>query len=148
MTITELMRESRRMKYKHDIQAVYVDYIQRMTIEGKDRREGLGDILRGMKSLAKELKIPVIALGQVTRDVEKRPDKRPRMSDLKESGDIEQEADTIMLLYRDEVYNEDSPDRGIIEILFGKNRHGPVGKIKAAWLGETMQIKNLIGGYS
>lgn len=143
LTITELTREARRLKYNQGIEAVYVDYIQRMKIEGKDRREGLGDIVRGMKSLAKELKIPVIALAQVNREVEKRQDKRPRMGDLKDSGDIEQEADEIILIYRDEVYNPDTPEKGIIELLIDKNRHGPTGVLRNAWLPDTMQIKDL-----
>ncbi len=143
LTITELTREARRMKYNHDIQAVYVDYIQRMKIEGKDRREGLGDIVRGLKSLAKELNVPVVALAQVNREVEKRPDKRPRMGDLKDSGDIEQEADEVLLLYRDEVYNPEEGETGTIDIFIDKNRHGPTGDLKFAWLGETMQIKDL-----
>ena len=142
LTISELMRESRRLKYNHDIKAIYVDYIQRMKVESKDRREGLGDIVRGMKSLAKELDVPIIALAQVNREVEKRTDKKPRMGDLKESGDIEQEADVVMFLYRDEQCYPQSGEKGTIEILIDKNRHGPVGQMKFAWIPETMQIKD------
>ncbi len=142
LTISELVTQARRMKYQYGVQAIYVDYIQRMTTEG-DRREGIGDICRGLKSLAKELEIPVVALAQVNRNVESRTDKRPNMGDIKDSGDIEQEADNIIILYRDEVYNQDSMDGGVMEIALEKNRHGPTGMVKVAWLSQTTQIGNL-----
>ena len=97
----------------------------------------------GLKELARELDIPVVALAQVNRDVEKRSNKRPMMGDLKHSGEIEQEADNVILLYRDEVYHEDSLDRGIAEIIIDKNRHGPVGTVKLAWRGSFMQFGEL-----
>lgn len=143
ITISELMREARRMKYNHDIQAVYVDYIQRIRSGNTDRRLEVSEVVTGLKSLAKELEIPVIALAQVSRTVESRNDRRPRMGDLLESGVIEQEADVVMMLYRDEVYDASTPDKGIIELALAKNRHGQVGILKFAWLAETMQIKNL-----
>jgi replicative DNA helicase len=143
LKITELMREARRMKFTHNIEAVYVDYIQRIKADSENRRLEVAEVVTSLKSLARELKIPVIALAQVNRKVEERADRRPHMGDLLESGVIEQEADVVMLLYRDEVYNENSPDKGIIEILIDKNRHGVTGKIKFAWLAETMQIKDL-----
>ncbi len=144
LTITELMREARRLKYNHDVKAIYVDYIQRVKADSENRRLEVAEVVTGLKSLARELQIPVIALAQVNRQVENRADRRPHMGDLLESGVIEQEADVVMLLYRDEVYNEDSPDQGVIEILIDKNRHGVTGKLRFAWLGETMQIKNLM----
>lgn len=141
ITITELMREARNLKYNHDIQVIYVDYIQRIkSPSAENRRLEVEDVVTGLKTLAMELKIPVIALAQVSREVDKRADNRPRMGDLKESGTIEQEADVVMLLYRDEVYNENTPEHGVIEILIDKNRHGPTGKLKFAWIGDQMKI--------
>jgi len=147
ITIGELMREARQMKFTHDIQAVYVDYIQRIkSPKAENRRLEVADVVTGLKTLARELNIPVIALAQVSREVTKRPDKRPHMGDLLESGVIEQEADVVMMLYRDEVYNEDTNEKGIIEILIDKNRHGPTGKLKFAWIGDQMKIADLQGG--
>ena len=146
LTITELMREARRMKYNHDVKAIYVDYIQRVKADSENRRLEVAEVVTSLKSLARELQIPVIGLAQVNRSVEQRNDKRPHMGDLLESGVIEQEADVVMLLYRDEVYNEDSNDKGIIELLIDKNRHGVTGKIKFAWIAETMQIQDLYTG--
>lgn len=142
LSITELVREARKAKFNFNIQAVYVDYVQRMVTPG-DRREGLGEILRGLKSLAKELHIPVVALAQVNREVEKRTDKRPYMADLKDSGDFEQEADEIIFCYRDEVYHESTPDVGIMELIIEKNRHGPTGTVRTSWLADTMSVENL-----
>ena len=146
ITIGEIMREARQMKFTHDIKAVYVDYIQRIkSPKAENRRLEVADVVTGLKTLARELNIPVIALAQVSREVTKRPDMRPHMGDLLESGVIEQEADVIMMLYRDEVYNEDTPDKGVIEILIDKNRHGPTGKLKFAWIGDQMKIADLYG---
>ncbi len=146
LTINELMREARRMKYNHNVEAIYVDYIQRIKADSENRRLEVAEVVTSLKSLARELKIPVIGLAQVSRQVEQRNDRRPHMGDLLESGVIEQEADVVMLLYRDEVYDDKTPDKGIIEILIDKNRHGVTGKLKFAWLPETMQIKNLAYG--
>ncbi|MCK4843068.1 MAG: AAA family ATPase [Methylococcales bacterium] len=143
ITINELMREARRMKYNYDIKAVYVDYIQRIKSGNKERRLEVAEVVTSLKSLARELEIPVIGLAQVNRKVEERKDRRPHMGDLLESGVIEQEADVVMLLYRDEVYDKDTHDKGIIEILIDKNRHGPTGNLKFQWEGQTMQIRNL-----
>lgn len=143
LTITELMREARRMKYNYDVKVIYVDYIQRVKANSENRRLEVAEVTTSLKSLARELKIPVVALAQVNRTVEQKTDKRPHMGDLLESGVIEQEADTVILLYRDEVYNENSPDSGIIEVLIDKNRHGPTGAILFSWLADTMQVKDL-----
>lgn len=143
LSITELMREARRMKYNYDVQCIYIDYIQRVRAKAENRRLEVAEVVTSLKSLAKELKIPVVGLAQVNRKVEERADKRPGMGDLLESGVIEQEADVVMLLYRDEVYDENSQFKGTIEVLIDKNRHGPIGKLSFAWLGETMQVKNL-----
>lgn len=144
LTITELMREARRFKYTYGIKAIYVDYIQR--IKGskvQDKRLEVAEVVTSLKSLAKELNIPVVALAQVSRKVDERNDHRPTMADLLESGAIEQEADVIMFLYRDEIYNKKTSDKGIIEILIRKNRHGGIGDVRCAWLAKTMQVKNL-----
>jgi len=143
LKITELTREARRMKYNHDIQAVYVDYIQRVHADAESRRLEVAEVAASLKSLARELHIPVIALAQVNREVDKRTDKRPRMGDLVESGAIEQEADVVMLLYRDEVYDPKTSDKGIIEVLVDKNRHGPSGRLRFIWEKETMRILNM-----
>lgn len=144
LNINELIREARRMKYNHGIQAVYVDYIQRIKSGNKDRRLEVAEVVTSLKSLARELKIPVIGLAQVNRKVEEQKDRRPHMGDLLESGVIEQEADVVLLLYRDEVYNPIHGEKGTIEVLIDKNRHGVTGQMTFAWLPETMQIKDLL----
>ncbi len=149
LKITELMREARRMKYNHNIKAIYVDYIQRIKgSKSQDRRLEVAEVVTGLKTLARELEIPVIGLAQVNRSVEAKTDKRPHMGDLLESGVIEQEADVVMLLYRDEVYNLDSNDKGIIEVLIDKNRHGATGRLRLAWLPETMEVRDLVDNYN
>ena len=148
ITISQLMREARRIKFNKGIEIIFVDYIQRIgSPQSENRRLEVSDVVKGLKTLARELEVPVVALGQVKREVDTRTDKRPRMADLLESGVIEQEADLVMLLYRDEVYYPDSPDKGILEGIIDKNRHGPIGVLKFAWIGEFMQVKNLYRGF-
>jgi replicative DNA helicase len=145
-SLSELCRIARKWKHQHGIKAIYVDYLQRLQAD-KDREnksERVGDITKGLKSLARDLDISVIALAQVKREVEGRTNKRPRMADLSDSGDIEKEADEVLLLYRDEVYNADTPDKGIAEVLIDKNRHGPATFIKCAFHGPTMTFSNLV----
>lgn len=143
--IQDLMIQARKWKREHDIKVLFVDYIQRLKggTPSMPRQEQVADIAVGLKSIAKELKIPVVALAQVNREVEKRPNKRPGMSDLKDSGAIEQEADGIAFIYRDEVYHEDTKDKGIAEIIWTKNRHGPIGTIRAQWLGRYATFQDL-----
>lgn len=145
MSIADVQRAARRWKQRHDIKVLWVDYIQR--IKGNDprarRHEQVAEVAAGLKDIARELKIPVVALGQVGRDVEKRTDKRPNMGDLSDSSEIEKEADQILMLYRDEVYNQDTQDTGVAELNVEKNRHGPTGTIRVAWLPETMRFRDL-----
>lgn len=144
ITISELMAHARRMKFDYDIKALYVDYVQRIKSGGTSSRvDEMRIVCEGLKEIAKELDIPVVALAQVNREVEKRTNKRPRMGDLKESGAIEQEADVVMLLYRDEVYDEKSPDKGTAEIIIDKARHGRTGTVYAAWKGQFLEFANL-----
>jgi len=143
-TIIDVVRQTRKWKREHDIKGIYLDYIQRMRgPKGMKRHEQVEEIVRGLKELAKELDIAVIALAQVNRDVEKRSDKRPHMADLRDSGAIEQEADNVMMLYRDEVYNENTRATGVAEINIEKNRHGRTGFIKIEWRAEQMVFMNL-----
>ena len=137
-SLAYIMRRAREWKYKHGIRALFVDYLQLVqTAEGRETRsEKLGAITKGLRTLAKELKIPIISLAQLNRSLEDRSDKRPLLSDLRDSGEIEQDADTVMLLYRDEIYNEDSQDKGMAEIIIRKQRDGPLGTVYATWLGQ------------
>ncbi|NID06630.1 replicative DNA helicase [Luteibacter jiangsuensis] len=145
VTITDVQRQARRWKQEHNIGVLWVDYIQR--IRGSDRRarkhEQVAEVAAGLKDIARELDIPVVALAQVSREVEKRvKDLRPNMGDLSDSSEIEKEADQILMLYRDEVYHPDTPDKGLAEILIEKNRHGPTGLVRAQWIPETMKFSD------
>jgi replicative DNA helicase len=143
-SLAYIVRRTREWKYKYKINALFVDYIQLVqTAEGRETRsEKLGAVSRGLKALAKELQISVIALAQLNRSLEDRSDKRPLLSDLRDSGEIEQDADVVLMLYRDEVYNEDSQDKGMAEIIVRKQRDGPLGTVHAAWLGQYCLFEN------
>lgn len=143
--MSEIESVARKVKAERGCNAIYLDYLQRIKHENPSlpKHEQVGDIAMRLKELARELDVPVVALAQVSRKCEDRTDKRPQMGDIKDSGTVEQEADSILTLYRDEVYNDDSPDRGICEIDFKKNRHGGTGVVRAAWIPKTMQFKNL-----
>src|SRR3546814_1020875 len=127
---------------------VIIDYIQLMSASGggENRATEISEISRSLKSRAKELNCPVVALSQLNRSLEQRPNKRPVMSDLRESGAIEQDADLILFIYRDEVYNPDSPDKGTAEIIVGKQRNGPIGTVRLTFQGSSTRFLNFTSG--
>lgn len=143
---TEMRARARRLKREHGLGLIVVDYLQLMQVPGfkENRTAEISEISRSLKSMAKELGVPVVALSQLNRSLEQRPNKRPVMSDLRESGAIEQDADIIVFIYRDEVYNDDSPEKGIAEIIIGKQRNGPIGTVKLTFLGKYTRFENYI----
>jgi replicative DNA helicase len=148
ISVLEMRAKCRRLKTEHDIGLVVVDYLQLMQgRKSAERREQeISEISRSLKAMAKELHVPVVALSQLNRGLENRPDKRPKLSDLRESGAIEQDADIICFIYRDEVYNqaEDNPQKGIAEVIIGKQRNGPTGKVELTFLKEYTTFENYI----
>jgi replicative DNA helicase len=146
LTPTEVRARARRLKREHGLGLIVVDYLQLMQVAGtvENRATEISEISRSLKALAKELEVPVIALSQLNRSVEQRQDKRPVMSDLRESGAIEQDADVIMFIYREEVYERDTPRKGIADIIIAKQRNGPVGDFRLTFLGEFTKFENLI----
>jgi len=148
LTPIEVRSRARRLMREHgQLGLIVLDYLQLMQspASGDNRVQQISDISRSLKALAKELHVPVIALSQLNRNLEQRPNKRPVMSDLRESGAIEQDADLIVFVYRDEVYNEDSPDKGIAEIIIGKQRNGPLGTVRLTFLGQFTRFENFAG---
>jgi replicative DNA helicase len=147
ISISELRSKCRKYKLEHDLKLVIIDYLQLMTGSGgrasDSRQQEISDISRSLKALARELGVPVVALSQLSRAVEQRPDHRPMLSDLRESGAIEQDADVVMFIYRDDYYNKDTDLKGISEIIIAKQRNGPVGTIQLAWLAEYTKFANL-----
>lgn len=144
---TEVRARARRLKREHgDLALIVLDYLQLMQVPGnsENRATEISAISRALKALAKELKVPVVALSQLNRSLEQRPNKRPVMSDLRESGAIEQDADLIVFIYRDEVYHEDSKDKGVAEIIIGKQRNGPIGTTRLTFLGKYTKFENYI----
>ncbi|QMT48727.1 replicative DNA helicase [Neisseria bacilliformis] len=146
LTALELRARARRLarQFNGRLGLIVIDYLQLMESSGRtdNRAAALGEISRSLKSLAKELQVPIIALSQLSRSVEQRTDKRPMMSDLRESGAIEQDADLIMFMYRDEYYNPESQMKGLAECIIGKHRNGPVGKIHLTWMGQFTKFDN------
>ena len=149
LTPTEVRSRVRRVMREHgELGMVMVDYLQLMQVAGSSegRTAEISEISRSLKAIAKEFQCPMVALSQLNRSLEQRPNKRPVNSDLRESGAIEQDADVIMFIYRDEVYNEESPDKGVAEIIIGKQRNGPIGICRLAFIGQYTRFENLARG--
>ena len=147
ISISELRSKCRKYKLEHDLKLIIIDYLQLMSGSGgrasDSRQQEISDISRSLKGLARELNVPVIALSQLSRAVEQRPDHRPMLSDLRESGAIEQDADVVMFIYRDDYYNKDTEDKGIAEIIIAKQRNGPIGTVNLVWLPEYTKFANM-----
>jgi replicative DNA helicase len=145
LTVMEIRAKARRLKARHGLGLIIIDYLQLMSgrHNSESRQVEISEISRGLKILARELQIPVVALSQLSRQLESRADKRPMLSDLRESGSIEQDADVVLFLYRDEVYNPDSADRGTAEIIVSKHRNGPTGYTKLAFLDHYTRFANM-----
>ena len=145
ISISELRSKCRKFKLEHDLKMIIIDYLQLMSGSGRSdsRQQEISDISRSLKSVARELNVPVLALSQLSRAVEQRPDHRPMMSDLRESGAIEQDADVVMFIYRDDYYNKETDRKGISEIIIAKQRNGPIGTVELAWLPQYTKFANL-----
>jgi replicative DNA helicase len=143
---TEIRARARRLHREHGLGLIIIDYLQLMQVEGskENRATEISEISRSLKALAKELEVPVIALSQLNRSVEQRADKRPVMSDLRESGAIEQDADLIVFIYREEVYNQDTPRKGIADIAIAKQRNGPIGDFPLTFVGRYTKFENWV----
>lgn len=144
ISISELRSKCRKYKLEHDLKLVIIDYLQLMSGSGKgdSRQQEISDISRSLKQVARELNVPVLALSQLSRQVEQRPEHRPMLSDLRESGAIEQDADVVMFIYRDDYYNKDTDKKGIAEIIIAKQRNGPIGTVELAWLPEYTRFED------
>ena len=146
ITLPEFRSKARKYKLDADIKVIFIDYLQLMAGNGRageNRQQEISDISRALKSLARELNIPIVALSQLNRSVETREDHRPMLSDLRESGAIEQDADVVMCIYRDDYYHKDTEDKGIAEVIIAKQRNGPIGTIKLVWLPELTKFGNM-----
>jgi replicative DNA helicase len=146
--ISEFRSKARKYKLEADIRIIFIDYLQLMAGSGRggeNRQQEISDISRSLKSLARELNIPIVALSQLNRSVETREDHRPMLSDLRDSGSIEQDADIVLFLYRDEYYNEDTDAPGECEVIIAKQRSGPTGTVKVAWLDKITKFVDSAG---
>lgn len=145
INIAELRSKCRKFKLEHDLSMIIIDYLQLMTGSGRvdSRQQEISDISRSLKALAREMNVPVLALSQLSRAVEQRPDHRPMLSDLRESGAIEQDADVVMFIYRDDYYNHDTEKKDVAEIIIAKQRNGPIGTVELAWLPMYTKFANL-----
>ena len=147
ISVGEMRSKCRKYKLEHNLKCVIIDYIQLMsgssTRKNDSRQQEVSDISRSLKQMARELGVPVIALSQLSRACETRQDHRPMLSDLRESGAIEQDADVVMFLYRDEYYNKDTEDKGVAEVIIAKQRNGPIGTVKLLWIGELTKFANM-----
>ena len=146
ISIGEMRSKCRKYKLEHGLDIIIIDYLQLMSGSGKSssesRQKEISDISRSLKALARELNVPVVALSQLSRAVEQRTDHRPMLSDLRESGAIEQDADVVMFIYRDDYYNKDSENKGIAEIIIAKQRNGPIGTVNLVWLPDYTKFAN------
>ncbi len=145
ITVSELRSKCRKYKIENGLKLVIIDYLQLMTSSRRtdSRQQEISDISRALKGLARELDVPIIALSQLSRQVEQRPDHRPMLSDLRESGAIEQDADVVMFIYRDDYYNKDSAEKNVAEIIIAKQRNGPVGTVNLVWLPQYTKFVNM-----
>ena len=145
ISISELRSKCRKYKMEHNLGIIFIDYLQLMTGSGRSesRQQEISDISRSLKALARELNVPVVALSQLSRAVEQRPDHRPMLSDLSESGAIEQDADVVMFIYRDDYYNKDSENKNIAEIIIAKQRNGPIGTVNLVWMPNYTKFVNM-----
>ena len=145
ISIAELRSKCRKYKLEHNLGIIMIDYLQLMSGSGKSdsRQQEISDISRSLKALAREIDVPVIALSQLSRAVEQRPDHRPMLSDLRESGAIEQDADVVMFIYRDDYYHKDTEKKDIAEIIIAKQRNGPIGTVELVWLPRYTQFVNM-----
>ena len=146
ISISEMRSKCRKYKLEHNLEMIIIDYLQLMSGSGRStdsRQQEISDISRSLKALARELHVPVVALSQLSRAVEQRPDHRPMLSDLRESGAIEQDADVVMFIYRDDYYNKDTEKKGIAEIILAKQRNGPIGTVELVWLPDYTKFANL-----
>ena len=148
VTVMEMRSKCRRLKIEYGIDLIVIDYLQLMSggTGSDNRQQEVSEISRSIKALAKEMECPVIALSQLSRSVEQRPNKRPMMSDLRESGAIEQDADIIMFIYRDDYYNKDSKEPNVAEVIIGKQRNGPTGTVKLFFQKNQTRFENLAMG--
>ena len=146
ISIGEMRSKCRKYKLEHGLDIIIIDYLQLMSGSGKSssesRQQEISDISRSLKAHARELNVPVVALSQLSRAVEQRTDHRPMLSDLRESGAIEQDADVVMFIYRDDYYNKDSENKGIAEIIIAKQRNGPIGTVNLVWLPDYTKFAN------
>ncbi|MBN1794980.1 MAG: replicative DNA helicase [Candidatus Omnitrophica bacterium] len=144
ISVLELRAKARRLKSRHDVRLLVVDYLQLMRgVSGENRQQEISEISRSLKGLARELNVPVIAISQLSRAVENRPGRRPQISDLRESGAIEQDADVVVLLFREEYYDPTPDNKGVAEVIIGKQRNGPVGTVKLMFVKEITRFENL-----
>lgn len=143
ISVMEMRSKCRRIKIEHGIDMIVIDYLQLMSGSGESRQQEVSEISRSIKALAKEMQCPIIALSQLSRAPEQRTDHRPMLSDLRESGSIEQDADIVMFLYRDEYYDEETEDKNVAECIISKQRNGPTGTVKLAWIGQYSKFARL-----
>ena len=146
ISVPELRSRCRKYKLEHDLSIVMIDYLQLMqgSRRTESRQQEISDISRSLKELARELQIPVVALSQLSREVEKRPDHRPLLSDLRESGAIEQDADVVMFLYREDYYKKDTERKNVAEVIIAKQRNGSIGTVSLAWIAPLTKFESLV----